>query len=148
MKDIETTVALITTGGVVFVAILGIVGKWLSDRRKEKTTKLDLILSTSQDTNHKVDLISVGTKEALKTNLLRIYEEEHLCVTGQLKNRAGKKAWCRDKDEVFREVYKAYKNLQGNGIIDSLLHDMDIWRDKFAENEFNLDEDPDHKRKS
>lgn len=139
MKDIETTVALITTGGVVIVAILGILGKWLADRRKEKSTKLDLILETSQDTNHKVGLISVGTKEALKANLLRLYEEQHACVKGQQVNRSGKKAWCRDKDEVFREVYKAYKNLHGNGIVDSLLHDMDVWREKFAETEFNLD---------
>lgn len=131
--------ALITTTGVVLVAILGIVGKWLADRRKDKKTKLDLILETAQDTNYKVGLISIGTKEALKANLLRLYEEEHACVTGQLKNRAGKKAWCRDKDEVFREVYKAYRNLHGNGIVDSLLHDMDIWREKYAETEFNLD---------
>lgn len=131
--------ALITTGGVVLVSLIGLYGKWTSDKRKDRTAKLDLILETSQDTNHKVDLISAGTKEALKANLLRLYEEEHACIIGQLENHAGKKAWCRDKDEVFREVYKAYKNLQGNGIVDTLLHDMDIWREKYAETEFSLD---------
>lgn len=131
------TAALITTSGVVLVAVLGFFGKWITERRKGSQAKLDLILETSEDTNTKVDLISIGTKEALKANLLRLYEEEHACVSGQLRNRAGKKAWCQDKDEVFREVYRAYKGLQGNGIVDSLLKDMDTWREKYAESAFH-----------
>lgn len=136
MDEASEHVALIATTGTIVVTLLGLFGKWIDDRRKGKRSKVDQILANTEKTKTQVELIAIGTKEALKANLLRLYEEEHSCVVGLQKNRTGKRAWCQDKDEVFREVYKAYKNLNGNGIIDTLMGDMDIWRDRYAQSEF------------
>jgi hypothetical protein len=135
MSDLIQTpqVAAIVGTTSVIVALIGAFAPKLINRKK---TNNEDILSAIKEVDTKVDVLGDSTREALKANLLRIYEEEHECVQGVRKNRLGKNEWCADKDLVFREVYRAYKNLHGNGIIDSLKKDMDIWRDLYATNEY------------
>lgn len=78
----------------------------------------------------KLDLGNKGTMTGLKIQLQETYEKQYCRISSKSSK------WSSDLDQVFREAYKAYKDLGGNGIVDRIKVDMDIWRDKYAGDSF------------
>lgn len=103
----------------VVVALLGYPVKFFLSLSK----KLDNI-------DKKVELGNRGTKQAMKILLRDTYDKQHDCVIGKRRNSAGQLKWCRELDQIFREVYCDYKALNGNSVVDSMFDMMNKWRDE------------------
>lgn len=108
-------VAMITTGSNLIIS-----------KRDKVATRLKTIEDAQVATAEKVDLGNKGTMTTLKIQLQQTHEKQ------QTRIRSSSQKWSTELDQVFREAYAIYKNLNGNGIVDRLKKDMDIWRDRYA----------------
>jgi hypothetical protein len=115
----EIVIALLASP--VVVAILGYPIKFFLQLSK----KLDNI-------DAKVELGNRGTKQAMKILLKDTYDKQHDCVIGKRPNTTGEMKWCRELDQIFREVYADYKALNGNSVVDSMYEMMNKWRNENA----------------
>lgn len=89
--------------------------------------KKDNLIGRMDSIEAKLDTGNKGTMTGLKIQLQETHEKQRKRVENRKKSD-----WSPILDQVFREAYCAYKNLGGNGIIDRLKQDMDIWRDSHA----------------
>lgn len=112
--------------GAVVVALITTMSNLIVTKRDKVTDRLKKIEGNQVILGAKVDLGNRGTMTSLKIQLQQTYEYQQQRV----KSRTDK--WSPELDQVFREAYVIYKNLEGNGIVDRLKLDMDIWRDKYA----------------
>jgi hypothetical protein len=108
-------VALITTGSNLIVS-----------KRDKVASRLKTIEDSQIDIGEKVDMTNKGTMTTLKIQLQQTHEKQ------QARIRSANQKWSPELDQVFREAYTIYKNLNGNGIVDRLKQDMDIWSDRYA----------------
>lgn len=120
--------------GAVVVALITTVGNFIVTKRDKVSDRLKKIEGNQVILGAKVDLGNRGTMTSLKIQLQQTYEYQQQRV----KSRSEK--WSPELDQVFREAYVIYKNLEGNGIVDRLKLDMDIWRDKYAGDVYNSGE--------
>lgn len=132
MGDIYVNfISAISAGGAAITVAL--INNLFTIRHRKKDNILGRIIGieTNQDKlGNKIDLGNKGTMTGLKIQLQETYEKQYCRISS--KNTK----WSSDLDQVFREAYKAYKDLGGNGIVDRIKADMDIWRDKYAGDSF------------
>lgn len=112
--------------GAVVVAMITTGSNLIISKRDKVATRLKTIEDAQVATAEKVDLGNKGTMTTLKIQLQQTHEKQ------QTRIRSSSQKWSTELDQVFREAYAIYKNLNGNGIVDRLKKDMDIWRDRYA----------------
>lgn len=112
--------------GAVVVALITTAGNLRISKRDKVASRLKAIEDAQVETNEKVDLGNKGTMTTLKIQLQQTHEKQ------QSRIHSSSQKWSPELDQVFREAYAIYKNLSGNGIVDRLKKDMDIWRDRYA----------------
>jgi len=108
------------------VALITTVGNLVVTKRDKVASRLKKIEDSQIDISDKVDLTNKGTMTTLKIQLQQTHEKQ------QARVHSSTQKWSPELDQVFREAYSIYKNLSGNGIVDRLKKDMDIWRDRYA----------------
>lgn len=112
--------------GAVVVALITTAGNLRISKRDKVASRLKAIEDAQVETNEKVDLGNKGTMTTLKIQLQQTHEKQ------QARVHSASQKWSSELDQVFREAYAIYKNLNGNGIVDCLKKDMDIWRARFT----------------
>lgn len=112
--------------GAVVVSLVTLVGNIIISKRDKVATRLTNIEVGQALTGAKLDLGNRGTMTSLKIQLQQTHERQRAKV------RSKSDRWSPELDQVFREAYVIYKQLEGNGIVDRLRKDMDVWRDRFA----------------
>lgn len=117
----EAIVALSSAGGAVLVALVTTIGN-IYVRKK------DNVASRLSNIDNKLDLIGKGTQQSLKSDLQTLHDRQHTAVNGS--------KWNKDIDIIFIDTYKSYKDLGGNGVIDRLKNDVDLWRNRYADGEY------------
>lgn len=108
------------------MALITTVGNLVVTKRDKVASRLKKIEDSQIDISDKVDLTNKGTMTTLKIQLQQTHEKQ------QARVHSSTQKWSPELDQVFREAYSIYKNLSGNGIVDRLKKDMDIWRDRYA----------------
>lgn len=127
--------------GAVIVALITTGSNLIVSKRDKVASRLSKIEDSQVVINAKVDMGNRGVMTSLKIQLQQTYEYQQQRV----KSRTDK--WSPNLDQVFREAYTIYKNLDGNGIVDRLKLDMDIWRNKYAGDTYDDgNEGPDNTR--
>lgn len=121
-------VALTSAGAAVTVALINNVFASRQRKKDNIAGRMSAIEDNQLELVDKVELNNKGTMTGLKIQLQATYDKQRRKVSSRNDH------WSPDLDQVFREAYKSYKDLGGNGIIDRLKGDMDIWRDKYAGN--------------
>lgn len=132
MSDIYVNfISAISAGGAAVVVAL--INNIFTSRHRKKDNiigRMNNIEDSQNKLGEKLDLGNKGTMTGLKIQLQETYEKQYCRISSKSSK------WSSDLDQVFREAYKAYKDLGGNGIVDRIKVDMDIWRDKYAGDSF------------
>lgn len=109
--------------GAIVVAFINTITQLIIRGRDNVGVRLQKIEEKQQLTNRAI-------MTNLKLQLQRAHDEQHDRVLSP------EQRWSPQHDQTFREGYAIYKELGGNGIIDSLKVDMDRWREANAGAEF------------
>lgn len=109
--------------GAIVVALINTATQLVIRGRDNVGVRLQKIEAKQQLTNR-------GIMTNLKLQLQRAHDEQRNRVSDP------EQKWSPQHDQTFREGYAIYKELGGNGIIDSLKVDMDRWREANAGAEF------------
>lgn len=125
--------ALIAISASTSAVLVALINGFFSRRQRKKDDvvgRLSTIETNVKSTNDKVNLVGKGSMATLKIQLQNSHTDQ------QLRVRSKTLDWSQDSDQVFREAYNIYKELDGNGVVDRLKQDMDIWRDKYADESY------------
>ena len=119
----DIIVAAVTTTGSILTVVLPLLWKGYKTQRET------------------LDILKNGIKASLKPQLQQLHDKQSHAIASK------STFWSEHTDRLFNEVYVEYKALGGNGIIDTIKADMDIWRQKYAGEFYDLNDSKHHKAK-
>lgn len=116
----EIIVAVVTTAGSVLTVLLPLM--WKGYKAQKET----------------LDVLKNGIKVSLKLQLQQLHDKQSYAIASK------STFWSEHIDRLFNEVYIEYKALGGNGTTDTIKADMDIWRQKYAGEFYDLNDSNHH----
>ena len=128
----EILIGLIAALSAVIVSVVNNIFMMLARKKDDISGRLLRVEEAGDMLNDKIDLNNRGTMTTLKFQLKDMHDNQFNKVSSP------KSKWSYDIDRVFREAYVVYKDLGGNGIIDKIKDDMDIWRDENATESYKI----------
>ena len=117
----DIIISVVTTAGSVLTVVLPLMRRGYKDQKET------------------LDILKNGIKASLKPQLQQLHDKQSHSIAGK------STSWSEHTDRLFNEVYIEYKALGGNGIIDTIKADMDIWRQKYAGEFYDLNDSKHHK---